>query len=621
MMIEDIARYKVFTTLDLKSAYHQIPIRNKDRKFTAFEVGGRLYQFTRVSFGVTNGVSAFQRSIDNIIENEKLSDTFVYVDNVTICGKTQGEHDENLQKFYDVATKYNITLNHEKSVISTSSITLLGYTIKDNTISPDYDRLKPLLEMPPPLNPKSQKRVIGMFSYYSKFIQNFSDKILPLNNNKEFPLPPSALHSFQKLKSDLKDATLITVDLEKEFEVETDASHFCIAATLNQGGRPVAFFSRTLNPSEIRHHAVEKEAAAIVEAIRKWRHFLLGRQFRIITDQKSVSFMFDGKRKSKIKNDKICRWRIELSQYKFTITYRPGKENVAADTFSRIAAITHTLQDLRDLHNQLCHPGTTRLLHFIKARNLPFSLEQVKSVTNYCPSCQYLKPSFMTSNKGTLIKAILPFQRLNIDFKGPLLPSPRGNKYLLTIIDEYSRFPFAFPCRDMTSKTIIYCLNQLFSIFGMPDMIHSDRATDFLSEELRKYLCGKGIATSKTSRYHPEGNGQVEKLNGTLWKAIQVTLHSRNMKAQDWEDVIPDALHSIRSLLCTATNTTPHERLFKYSRKSTTGTSIPSWIKPGPIYVRNHSKTSRSCAHWSKELNFRISAKSKHFYSNSRHNF
>ena len=79
------------------------------------------------------------------------------------------------------------------------------------------------------------------------------------------------------------------------------------------------------------YHAVEKEAAAIVEALRQWRHFLLGRQFKIITDQKSISYMYDNKRKSKIKNDKIARWRVELSQFKFDIVYRPGKENVAAD--------------------------------------------------------------------------------------------------------------------------------------------------------------------------------------------------------------------------------------------------------------------------------------------------
>ena len=112
-----------------------------------------------------------------------------------------------------------------------------------------------------------------------------------------------------------------------------------------------------------------------------------------------------------------------------------------------------------------------------------------------------------------------------------------GNKYLLTIIDEFSHF--------LTSKTIIHCLSQLFSIFGMPDMIHTDRATDFLAEETKRFLLEKGIATSKTSRYHLEGNCQVEKLNDTLWKAIQISLYFHNMKLSCWEDVLPDALHSI----------------------------------------------------------------------------
>ena len=128
----------------------------------------------------------------------------------------------------------------------------------------------------------------------------------------------------------------------------------------------------------------------------------------------------------------------------------------------------------------------------------------------------------------------------------------------------------------------------------MPDYIHNDRATDFLSDETYNYLHSKGIATSRTSRYNPRGNGQVEKLNGTLWKGVQVTLHSRNMKDSEWESVLPDVLHSIRSLLCTSTNTTPHERMFNFTRKSTAGKSIPSWVKPGPIYVKNHRRTSKN---------------------------
>ena len=303
--------------------------------------------------------------------------------------------------------------------------------------------------------------------------------------------------------------------------------------------------------------------------------------------------MFDSTRKSKIKNVKIARWRLELSQYKFNISYRPGKENSAADTFSRIASIGHHLQDLQELHEQLCHPGITRLSHFVRNRNLPYTQDNVRTVTENCKSCCYLKPHFLRS-KGTLINATAPFQRLSVDFKGPLPPSSNGNQYLLTIIDEYSRFPFAYPCKNMSSSTVTQCFSHLFSLFGMPDMVHNDRGTDFLSEETQSYLLSKNIATSNTSRYNPQGNGQVEKLNGTLWKAIQVTLHSRNMKSSSWESVLPDALHSIRSLLCTATNCTPHERMFNFSRKSTSGKTIPSWMKPGPIYVKNHTRRSKN---------------------------
>ena len=592
-MVQDMSQYKYFSTFDLKSAYHQIPIREEDCKYTAFEADGKLWEFTTVPFGVTNGVSAFQRTIDKVLESEGVSDTFAYVDNVHVCGRTKEEHDQNVITFKKVRDKHNITLNDEKTVECTTSLTTLGYTISNNIISPDLNRLKPLLEMPPPLTFKSQKRIVGMFSYYSKFIENFSKKIRPLNQNRTFPLTPAALEAFQLLTNDLKDAALKPIDPEGEFEVETDASDFCIAATLNQQGRPVAFFSRTLNQHEIGHHAVEKEAAAIVESVREWRHFLIGRKFKLITDQRSVSYMYDCKRKSKIKNVKIARWRVELSQFKFDIIYRPGDENLAADTFSRIASIGHPMQELHALHKQLCHPGVSRLSHFVRSKNLPFTLDQVRTVNNSCKSCAFLKPRFMRS-EGTLIKATAPFQRLSLDFKGPLPTSKKGNQYLLTIIDEYSRFPFAYPCHDMTSKTIIQSLNHLFSIFGMPDMVHNDRGTDFLSEETQNFLFSKGIATSKTSRYNPQGNGQVEKLNGTLWKAIQVTLHSRKLKLSDWESVLPDALHSIRSLLCTATNQTPHERMFNFQRKSTSGKGIPTWLKAGPVYVKDHTRRSKN---------------------------
>ena len=113
---------------------------------------------------------------------------------------------------------------------------------------------------------------------------------------------------------------------------------------LNQAGCPVAFFSRTLQGPETHHASIEKEAQAISETVRHWRHYLTGKRFTLKTDQRSVSYMFDKRQKSKIKNDKIMRWRMELSCFDFDITYRPGKENVPPDTLPR----SHCASTYRD---------------------------------------------------------------------------------------------------------------------------------------------------------------------------------------------------------------------------------------------------------------------------------
>ena len=291
------------------------------------------------------------------------------------------------------------------------------------------------------------------------------------------------------------------------FVVETDASESAIAATLSQNGRPVAFYSRTLSASECRHSSVEKEAYAVIEAVRKWRHFLLGRHFQLVTDQRSVSFMFDSKGHGKVKNEKTARWRVELACFSYDIVYRPGSENTVADAFSRsTCAASDSLDVLKNLHDSLCHPGVARMSHFVRTRNLPYSIEDVKKITSSCSICAECKPGFHSPPQVPLIKATQPFERLSVDFKGPL-PTSTGKRYLLMVVDEFSRFPFAFPCANMTSGTVIDCLCQLFAIFGMPSYIHSARGSAFMSSELRQFLRSRGIACSRTTAFNPGGNG------------------------------------------------------------------------------------------------------------------
>ena len=204
------------------------------------------------------------------------------------------------------------------------------------------------------------------------------------------------------------------------------------------------------------------------------------------------------------------------------------------------------------------------MYHFVYAKNLPYSLADVRKPVEGCRVCSEVQPNFCKPPSAQLIKATQSFERLSVDFKGPL-PSSTKNRYLLTIVDEYSRFPFAFACASVDSKTVIAHFNQLLRCLVC--------LRTFIPIEGRllrpMFLRQRGIACSRTSVYNAPGNGRCERYNGIIWTAVKLAIKCRKLDIARWECVLPDAFHSIRSLLCTATNATPHERLFHFTRRST----------------------------------------------------
>ena len=594
-MAFDVSRCKFYSSFDLRSAYHQIPIQAHEKQYTAFEADGNLFQFTRIPFGVTNGVSAFQRAMTELITNSKLVHTWAYLDNVTVGGLTQEEHDTNVGRLMEIIQQHNLTLNNDKTISSVTELKMLGYCISHLKVRPDPERMKPMLELPLPTDSKALKRALGLFSYYSNWVCRFSDKVKPIIQESEFPLSPAAASAFEGLKQDIASASLSCPNSSDELVVETDASDIALSAVLHQNKRPIAFFSRTLQPHERKHPSIEKEAAAIVEACRRWRHYLCSSKFKLLTDQQAVSFIFDIGRHGKTKNDKIERWRIEMSCFEFDIQFRPGTLNVTADCLSRVicSAISNSERTLESLHDGLCHPGIARMYHYIRSRNLPYSMQEVKAMTSRCQTCAKMKPRFLRPVNPPLIKATQPFERLSIDFKGAV-PTTNQNRYLLTIVDEYSRFVWAYPCKDMTAATAISKLGDLFSIFGLTGYVHSDNGPAFISKEYTDWLLSLGIPYSNSAVYNPKGNGQVERYNGVVWKGVELALHSKNLEQKYWQSVLPAVLHSIRTLVCTSTNRTPHERLFSFQRKTVTGHSLPSWVTAnGKALVKTHVRSSK----------------------------
>ena len=135
-------------------------------------------------------------------------------------------------------------------------------------------------------------------------------------------------------------------------------------------------------------------------------------------------------------------------------------------------------------------------------------MEDVKMISSQCQVCSKIKPRFCRPVNPPLVKATQALERLSVDFKGPL-PSTSKNNYILTVVDEFSRFPWAFPCSNMTSETVINCLNEIYTLCGQSHYVHSDNGPALISKELDQYLLKYGIGHSFTSVYNPQGMDSV----------------------------------------------------------------------------------------------------------------
>ena len=174
--------------------------------------------------------------------------------------------------------------------------------------------------------------------------------------------------------------------------VECGASEHSLGATLSQNDSPATFYSRTFTATDKSYFVIEKEAAAIMDAVKKWNH--PGHRFTLVTDQRAVSFMLDPKQLGKIRNTKLQLGRAELGNFYYHIEYRPGKQNFVANALSRVPSIASCYFDLSKFHQQLGNPGVSRLSHFERSKNLSFSTKDVKKSIKHIKSVPNLNPKF-----------------------------------------------------------------------------------------------------------------------------------------------------------------------------------------------------------------------------------
>ena len=344
----------VFSTLDLRSGYWQFPMAEESIAKTAFTCHLGLFEFVRMPFGLSNAPAIFQRTMNKVLSGLIGVCCMVYIDDIVIYSTSINEHMRHLDQVFQRLRSAGLQLKPSKCSFLKTEIELLGYTVSARGISPLPDKVSAIQNLIAPTDKTAVRSFLGMAGYYRQCIQGFATLAVPLQEaaspKKHFIWGPEQENSFQAIKKALTTAPILAhPDPTRPYILYTDASDKCIGAILVQRDndgieRVIHYLSHTLSGAQLSWPTIEKEAYAVVYALKKLHAYLWGATFEIHTDHKPLLSLF----LSEIKNTKIQRWAIQISEYGAPIKYHPGKLNVRADMLSRaqMADVCATLPTL-----------------------------------------------------------------------------------------------------------------------------------------------------------------------------------------------------------------------------------------------------------------------------------
>lgn len=335
---------KYLSSIDLKHAFWQIPLTPESKEKTAFSVPGRgLFQFTVLPFGLSNSAQCQQRLMDYILGPELEPKVFVYLDDVIITASSFEEHLELLQVVHDRLHSAGLTINIEKCQFFRASLNYLGFMIDAQGLRTSPEKIEAIVNYSRPRNTTEIKRFMGMCSWYRRFVPLFSSLMAPLSDlikrkgkKQAIEWNDAAEEAFHNMKNALISAPILTSpDFSRPFVIQTDASETGLGGVLTQiqdgDEKVIAFASRSLSRAERNYSVTERECLAVIFAIDKFRPYIEGTRFKVITDHYSLLWL----NRMKEPSGKLARWAVKLAQHNFELLHRKGKLNVVPDALSR----------------------------------------------------------------------------------------------------------------------------------------------------------------------------------------------------------------------------------------------------------------------------------------------
>ncbi|XLU29618.1 hypothetical protein S245_065684, partial [Arachis hypogaea] len=335
-LMDQLQGASVFSKIDLRSGYHQIRVRDEDIPKTAFRTRYGHYEYTVMSFGLTNAPAIFMDYMNRIFHPYLDKFVVVFIDDILIYSKTEDEHAEHLRTVLQILKDRKLCAKLSKCEFWKSEVKFLGHVVSKQGIAVDPAKVEAVMNWERPTSVTEIRSFLGLAGYYRRFIKGFSQLALPLTKltRKDVPFvwTPECEESFLALKQILTTAPVLVLPEPREpFEVYCDASLKGLGCVLMQHHKVVAYASRQLRPHERNYPTHDLELAAVVFALKIWRHYLYGVKFQVFSDHKSLKYLFEQKEL----NMRQRRWMELLKDYDFELNYHPGKANVVADALSR----------------------------------------------------------------------------------------------------------------------------------------------------------------------------------------------------------------------------------------------------------------------------------------------